>query len=184
MMLTMQNQDKPKLPFKVGQPTVKPANATGGGHYGEPIKDIIDIGGGVQLMITGTDGDLFEIWRQAQQLLFHRIQDVGNRPLSRNGDVGWVSVGSDFNVAVRAGKDRDIFFCYAIRGNTVYPNPPSGHDWPAYVAFRWGKGHPDWTNYTFNWNIPNTLEVVYQGGLGLVDWDDSKKAWHCRNCDP
>jgi hypothetical protein len=136
---------------------------------GEPVQEIISVGAGIEARITGTDGNLFEIWRDGARIHFHRIQD--GQHLSK-ADVKSVNAGgSDYNIAVRHGTDRDIFFCYAVRGTNVYRNP---------TAVRYGQGHSDWRNYDFEWISRTTLRIQYGGGLGHVDWSPATKTWSVR----
>ncbi len=134
----------------------------------EPVKETIFVAAGVEARITGADGDLFEIWRDGARIYFHRIQD--GQHLSK-ADVKSVSVGgSDYNIAVRHGTDRDIFFCYAIRETSVYRNPS---------PVRFGQGQPG-NNFDFEWISPTTLRIRYPKGLGYVDWQPITKTWSVR----
>jgi hypothetical protein len=81
--------------------------------------------------------------------------------------VKWVNAGgNDFNIAVRRGTDRDIFFCIAVRGDVVYENPS---------AIRYRQHKKDDGNYPFRWIDAGTVEVTAVDEVDFVKWNASAK---------
>lgn len=136
----------------------------------EPIQTVVDVGpgSGVEVRIVGKNADIIEILRDGQQIFFDRILD---QPMDHS-DVRYIyaATKNNWNVCVRCGKSKDVFHCYAVRGNSVIP---SGRQ-------SFGKTDPyGFTNFPFEWIGSLKLRVQYSYGptYGYIAWDPKTWKW-------
>lgn len=85
----------------------------------EPIQTVVDVGpgSGVEVRIIGKNADIIEILRDGEQIFVDRILD---QPMDHS-DVRYIyaATKNNWNICVRCGKSKDVFHCYAVRGNSV-----------------------------------------------------------------
>lgn len=139
----------------------------------EVVRHVIDVGphSGVEVYIAGGDADIIQILRGGIHILDDDIRDGRDQVPA---DIGWTKAETgtnDWNISARRGTDRDVFWCFAVRGNNV---TRSGD-------IRYGQGHPEWRNYPFDWIDANTLRIRYGPNIGHVAWDQNTLRWITRD---
>ena len=148
-------------------------------HISDPVQYTIDLGtdSGVIVQIIGHDKDIICIRRDGTAIGYDRIED---QPMSL-ADIGYADAAgagdTDFNVSVRSGRDKDVFTCYAIRGNDVFNNwflTKSGFG----QRFRFGSHGDGLKNYGFIWESDNSVRVEYGQNTGFIVWDANAQQWN------
>jgi hypothetical protein len=138
----------------------------------EKIRHIVNVGldSGVTVEIVGQDSDIIYIRRDGKLIGSQRIEDHPMTP----GDVAYTRAEdstagiNDWNVALRSGKDKDVFTCYAVRENGVFNNGGE--------RFRFGQRGDGLSNYSFGWQN-DTLNISFGRKRGRITWDPKSKLW-------
>jgi hypothetical protein len=138
----------------------------------EKIRHTVAVGldSGVTVEIVGQDSDIIYIRRNGKLIGSQRIDDHPMTP----ADVAYtraedLAAGSnDWNVAVRSGRDKDVFTCYAVRENNVFNNGGE--------RFRFGQRKDRLRNYGFAWQA-ETLWISFGSKKGRISWDAQSKLW-------
>ena len=137
---------------------------------GEPVQTVVDVGpgSGVELRIVGKNADIIEVLRDGEEIFFDRIQDQS----MDHSDVRYIYAGedNDWNICVRCGRCKDVFHCYAVRGNNVIPSGSESFGKTDAYGF---------TNFPFEWIGNLTLRVRYGYGstYGYIKWDLKAGKW-------
>jgi hypothetical protein len=140
---------------------------------GEPVQTLIDVGpgSGVEVRIVGKNADMIEILRDGREIFFDKILDQS----MDHSDVRYIyaAADNDWNICVRCGKSKNVFHCYAVRGNDVVP---SGSE-------SFGKTDPyGFTHFPFEWigNLALKVQYGYGSTYGYILWDPRAGKWFSR----
>jgi len=125
---------------------------------GEPVQTVIDVG-------------MIEILRGGREIFFDNILDQS----MDHSDVRYIyaAANNDWNICVRCGKSKDVFHCYAVRGNDVVR---SGSE-------SFGKTDPyGFTQFPFEWigNLALRVQYGYGSTYGYIVWDPKVGKWFNR----